>query len=184
MAAASRRLAVCGTAIVEEASPLAIEQIPASHSAHWGRTGAVLPISPVWGRCPAGQRGVPRGTSSRQLRLQLFTARNSLLQRQPCYRHAPCPIRRSVSASCQCQTHTQGDDRSGAEALECGACPSAGSLGFRRQVPIAGYIVDFACPDERLIVELDGTSQAAMTPSAMAPPERHDRKPMAGRMWF
>ena len=30
-------------------------------------------------------------------------------------------------------------------------------LGFRRQLPIAGYIVDFACPDRRLIVELDGS---------------------------
>ena len=30
-------------------------------------------------------------------------------------------------------------------------------LGFRRQMTIAGYIVDFACPSEQLIVELDGT---------------------------
>jgi very-short-patch-repair endonuclease len=30
-------------------------------------------------------------------------------------------------------------------------------LGFRRQVPIAGYIIDFACPDHRLIVEVDGS---------------------------
>ncbi len=30
-------------------------------------------------------------------------------------------------------------------------------LGFRRQLPIAGYIVDFACPAERLIVEVDGS---------------------------
>lgn len=29
-------------------------------------------------------------------------------------------------------------------------------LGFRRQVPIAGYIVDFACPTHQLIVEVDG----------------------------
>jgi very-short-patch-repair endonuclease len=29
-------------------------------------------------------------------------------------------------------------------------------LGFRRQVPIAGYIVDFACPSRRLVVEIDG----------------------------
>lgn len=26
-------------------------------------------------------------------------------------------------------------------------------LSFRRQVPIAGYIVDFACPHHRLIVD-------------------------------
>ena len=30
-------------------------------------------------------------------------------------------------------------------------------LGFRRQVPVAGYIVDFACPEHRLIVEADGS---------------------------
>ncbi|MGO4565135.1 endonuclease domain-containing protein [Rhizobium sp. 2YAF20] len=30
-------------------------------------------------------------------------------------------------------------------------------LGFRRQMPIAGYIVDFACPTHRLIVEVDGS---------------------------
>jgi len=30
-------------------------------------------------------------------------------------------------------------------------------LGFRRQMPIAGYIVDFACPTHRLIIEIDGS---------------------------
>ncbi len=30
-------------------------------------------------------------------------------------------------------------------------------LGFRRQMPIAGYIVDFACPSRKLVVELDGS---------------------------
>ena len=33
-------------------------------------------------------------------------------------------------------------------------------LGFRRQFPVAGYIVDFACPDKRLIVEVDGSQHA------------------------
>ncbi|MEJ6781490.1 endonuclease domain-containing protein [Aminobacter sp. Piv2-1] len=33
-------------------------------------------------------------------------------------------------------------------------------LGFRRQLPIAGYIVDFACPSHKLIVELDGSQHA------------------------
>lgn len=33
-------------------------------------------------------------------------------------------------------------------------------LGFRRQVPIAGYIVDFACPEHRLVVEVDGSQHA------------------------
>ncbi|MDX8502760.1 endonuclease domain-containing protein [Mesorhizobium sp. VK4C] len=30
-------------------------------------------------------------------------------------------------------------------------------LGFRRQYPIAGYIVDFACPEKKLIIEVDGS---------------------------
>lgn len=30
-------------------------------------------------------------------------------------------------------------------------------LGFRRQFPIRHYIVDFACPEKRLIVEVDGS---------------------------
>jgi very-short-patch-repair endonuclease len=30
-------------------------------------------------------------------------------------------------------------------------------LGFRRQFPISGYIVDFACPTHKLIVEVDGS---------------------------
>ena len=33
-------------------------------------------------------------------------------------------------------------------------------LGFRRQFPVAGYIVDFACPAQKLIVELDGSHHA------------------------
>ena len=30
-------------------------------------------------------------------------------------------------------------------------------LSFRRQMPIAGYIADFACPAHNLIVEVDGS---------------------------
>ena len=33
-------------------------------------------------------------------------------------------------------------------------------LGFRRQFPIAGYIVDFACPEKKLVVEVDGSQHA------------------------
>jgi len=30
-------------------------------------------------------------------------------------------------------------------------------LGFRRQMPILGYIADFACTEHRLIIEIDGS---------------------------
>ncbi|PPJ47115.1 endonuclease domain-containing protein [Rhizobium sp. KAs_5_22] len=33
-------------------------------------------------------------------------------------------------------------------------------LSFRRQVPIAGFIVDFACPTQNLVVEIDGSQHA------------------------
>ena len=33
-------------------------------------------------------------------------------------------------------------------------------LSFRRQVPIGPYIVDFACSDKKLIVEVDGSQHA------------------------
>ena len=33
-------------------------------------------------------------------------------------------------------------------------------LGFRRQYPIGHYIVDFACPSKRLIVEVDGSQHS------------------------
>lgn len=35
-------------------------------------------------------------------------------------------------------------------------------LAFRRQLPIDGYIVDLACPQKKLIVELDGSHHAMM----------------------
>ncbi|MBZ9741168.1 MULTISPECIES: endonuclease domain-containing protein [unclassified Mesorhizobium] len=33
-------------------------------------------------------------------------------------------------------------------------------LSFRRQMPIAGYIVDFVCPTKKLIIEIDGSQHA------------------------
>lgn len=33
-------------------------------------------------------------------------------------------------------------------------------LSFRRQMPIAGYIVDFACPSRKIIIEIDGSQHA------------------------
>jgi very-short-patch-repair endonuclease len=39
-------------------------------------------------------------------------------------------------------------------------------MAFRRQRPIAGYIVDFACPGKKLIVELDGSQHASPEVSA------------------
>ena len=47
-------------------------------------------------------------------------------------------------------------------------------LAFRRQVPIAGYIVDFACSDKKIIVGVDG-SQHGETETALNDAERTRR---------
>ena len=52
------------------------------------------------------------------------------------------------------------DDRCRAEAVDEIRAHRLMDLAFRRQVPIAGYIVDFACPLKRLIVEVDGSQHA------------------------
>ncbi len=40
-------------------------------------------------------------------------------------------------------------------------------LAFRRQMPIAGYIVDFACPSKKLIVEVDGSQHGEAENASM-----------------
>ncbi|MFK0204333.1 endonuclease domain-containing protein [Agrobacterium sp. NPDC090283] len=39
-------------------------------------------------------------------------------------------------------------------------------LAFRRQLPVAGYIVDFACPSHKIIIELDGFQHGEKTAAA------------------
>ncbi|MCR9123471.1 MAG: endonuclease domain-containing protein [Phyllobacteriaceae bacterium] len=38
--------------------------------------------------------------------------------------------------------------------------------GFRRQYPIRQFIVDFACPEHRLVIELDGSQHGGETVAA------------------
>ena len=54
-------------------------------------------------------------------------------------------------------------------------------LGFRRQLPVAGYIVDFACPQKKLIVEVDG-SQHGDADNAIADEARTKRLEQDGWM--
>jgi very-short-patch-repair endonuclease len=53
-------------------------------------------------------------------------------------------------------------------------------LGFRRQVPIAGYIVDFACAEHRLIIEVDGSQHAS---AADAEYDRQRARCLEARGW-
>ena len=59
-------------------------------------------------------------------------------------------------------------------------------LSFRRQMPIAGYIADFACPPHKIIIEVDGSGHAE--PGRLeADAERSERLAAAGwtvlRFW-
>ncbi|MBO6725644.1 MAG: endonuclease domain-containing protein [Rhizobiaceae bacterium] len=40
-------------------------------------------------------------------------------------------------------------------------------LGFRRQFPVGRYIADFACPEKKIIVEVDGSQHADEKQSAV-----------------
>jgi len=53
-------------------------------------------------------------------------------------------------------------------------------LAFRRQMPIAGYIVDFACPQKKLIVEVDGSQHGRAEQSEA---DRHRDERLAELGW-
>jgi very-short-patch-repair endonuclease len=56
-------------------------------------------------------------------------------------------------------------------------------LKFRRQVPIASYIVDFVCFDRMLIVELDGGQHMASAVDATRDAELNRRGFRVLRFW-
>ena len=60
--------------------------------------------------------------------------------------------RRSTEAEARLWTHLRARQLEGAK--------------FRRQMPVAGYIADFACPAARLVIELDGGQHADSTADA------------------
>ena len=53
-------------------------------------------------------------------------------------------------------------------------------LSFRRQMPIAGYIVDFACPTHKIVVEVDGSGHAR-SDTLLADEERNQK--LAAHGW-
>ena len=67
--------------------------------------------------------------------------------------HSPVPERNRRNAKSMRRVMTEGELKLWNELR----AHRLMGLGFRRQFPIAGYIVDFACPDKKLIVEVDGS---------------------------
>lgn len=76
--------------------------------------------------------------------------------------HAPVPPQRRANARRMRKAMTDAELRLWNEIR----AHRLMGLSFRRQMPIAGYIADFACPEHRLIVEIDG-SQHALAPNAL-----------------
>ncbi|MFN7104338.1 MAG: endonuclease domain-containing protein, partial [Pseudorhizobium sp.] len=70
--------------------------------------------------------------------------------------HAPIPPARRANAKRMRKTMTDAE----LKLWNAIRAHRLMGLGFRRQVPIAGYIVDFACPTHSLIVEVDGSQHA------------------------
>ncbi|TWF58451.1 endonuclease domain-containing protein [Neorhizobium alkalisoli] len=66
--------------------------------------------------------------------------------------HAPVPPQRRSNAKRMRKVMTDAE----VKFWNAVRAHRLGGLSFRRQVPIAGYIVDFCCASHRLIVEIDG----------------------------
>jgi very-short-patch-repair endonuclease len=66
--------------------------------------------------------------------------------------HRKVPPRQRGNAKALRRTMTDAEARLWRELRAHRLC----GHGFRRQVPIGPYIVDFFCPSERLVVEVDG----------------------------
>ena len=123
---------------------------------HGAKVGG-FPLSPLVGEMSGRtEGGSPRAT----LKTPLARTRN---QRQSSHRfkpvmeavmpHAPIPPQRRAHAKRMRSEMTDAERK----LWGCLRAHRLMGLSFRRQVPIAGFIVDFACPDHNLIVEVDGS---------------------------
>ena len=101
---------------------------------------------PSWGRCPAGQRGAPQSRN-------VGDTTSDLVATMP---HSLLPPRHRANAKSMRKAMTDAELKLWNELR----AHRLMGLGFRRQFPIAGYIVDFACPEKKLIVEVDGSQHS------------------------
>ncbi|MEQ8401788.1 MAG: DUF559 domain-containing protein [Roseitalea porphyridii] len=67
--------------------------------------------------------------------------------------HAPIPARQRGNARRMRRQMTDAEKKLWAELR----AHRLMGLGFRRQYPIRQFIVDFACPKHRLVIEIDGS---------------------------
>jgi len=95
----------------------------------------ILPISPLVGEMPGRAEG---GVAQSE---------------RPDMSHTPVPPQRRANARRMRKAMTDAELKLWNELR----AHRLMGLSFRRQMPIAGYIVDFSCPTHRLIVEIDGS---------------------------
>ncbi|ABC90227.1 hypothetical conserved protein [Rhizobium etli CFN 42] len=120
-------------------------------------SGRSYPISPLVGEMPGRAEGGAAAAPSRHRERQAMP-------------HAPVPPQRRANARRMRKALTEAELKLWNELR----AHRLMGLSFRRQMPIAGYIVDFACPSRRLIVEIDG-SQHALAPNVPYDPIRTQR---------
>ena len=116
-----------------------------------------VPLSPPVGEMPGrAEGGNPRATPDTPLarsRNQPQSSHQSNPVMEAVMPHAPVPPQRRANAKRMRKEMTDAERKLWA----CLRAHRLMGLSFRRQVPIAGFIVDFACPDHKLIVEVDGS---------------------------
>jgi very-short-patch-repair endonuclease len=121
-----------------------------------GDAGGV-PLSPLVGEMSGRTEG---GTAHATPNTPLAIAQNrpqSARRLKPvmeaAMNHTPIPPQRRASAKRMRKEMTDAERK----LWGCLRAHRLMGLGFRRQVPVAGFILDFACPDHKLIVEVDGS---------------------------
>ena len=121
-----------------------------------GDAGGV-PLSPPVGEMPGRAEGGTTHTTPNTPLALIPNQPQSSHQSNPVMEavmpHAPVPPQRRAHAKRMRSEMTDAERKLWA----CLRAHRLMGLSFRRQVPIAGFIVDFACPDHKLIVEVDGS---------------------------
>lgn len=116
-----------------------------------------VPLSPPVGEMPGRTEGGAPHTTPNTPLARTWNQPQSSQQLKPemeaVMPHAPVPPQRRANAKRMRKEMTDAERK----LWGCLRAHRLMGLSFRRQVPIAGFIVDFACPDHKLIVEVDGS---------------------------
>jgi very-short-patch-repair endonuclease len=116
-----------------------------------------VPLSPLVGEMSGRTEGGPPHATDKTPLARTHNQRQSHPRIKPVMEaampHTPVPPQHRAHAKRMRKEMTDAERK----LWGCLRAHRLMGLGFRRQVPVAGFIVDFACPDHKLIVEVDGS---------------------------